>query len=143
MKYLLDTAVWCNLTMQPQTVPTRVRELVEAEDCLGLASVSLLEAAILHRLGRLALGGTLADFFASALARNIQVLEVSAAVAAETNALPPEFQGDPFDRTVVATARVLRLVPITTDLHIRDRGGLERVEYYPFKPGRHSEPSAP
>lgn len=138
VKYLLDTAVWCHLTMDQHLVPGRLRELVAAEPEVGLASVSLLEVAILHRIGKLQLQGSLADFFAAGLVRPVQVMELSAAVALETNALPAAFNGDPFDRTVAATARVLGLVPITTDARLRDHAGLVAVEYYPFKPGRRS-----
>jgi len=137
MKYLLDTAVWCHMTMDKHLVPVRLLDLVEAEPEIGLASVSILEAAILHCIGKLSVKGSLADFFAAGLARKIKVIEISAAVAIETNALPDEFHGDPFDRTVAATARAFRLVPITTDAQIRDHAGLDAVEYYPFKPLRH------
>ena len=68
----------------------------------------------------------------------IKVLEISAAVALGTNALPDEFNGGPFDRAVVATARAFRLVPITTDAQIRDHAGWDAVECYPFKPLRRS-----
>ena len=138
VRYLLDTAVWCHLTMDQHLVPVRLLELVKNEPEVGLASVSILEAAILHRIGKLSLKGSLADFFAAGLARNTKVLDISAAVALETNALPSEFNGDPFDRTVAATARVFQLVPITTDPQIRDQSGIDPVEYYPFKPHRRS-----
>ena len=139
MKYLLDTAVWCHLTMDQHLVPGCLRELVAAEPEVGLASVSLLEVAILHRIGKLRLLGSLADFLAAGLVRQVHVTELSAAVALETSALPAGFPGDPFDRTVAATARVLGLVPITTDAQLRDHAGLARVEYYPFKPARRSD----
>lgn len=45
------------------------------------------------------------------------------------------FQGDPFDRTIVATASVLKLTLITADPAIRDADRCA-VEYYPFKPTR-------
>ena len=117
--------------------------LREAEEEIGLCSVSILEAAILHRIGKLSLKGSLADFFAVALASKIQVLEISAAVALETDGLPGNFNGDPFDRTVAATARALRLIPVTTDAQIRDRAGLDEVEFYPFKPRLRSARPAP
>lgn len=142
MKYLLDTAVWCHLTMDPHLVPARIRDAVEAEAEVGLASVSILEAAILHRIGKLAIKGTLAEFFAAGMARQIRVLELSPAIAVLTNQLPPEFNGDPFDRVVAATAKEFRLVAVTTDPQIRDFGCLEAVEFYPFKPKRRSKDPA-
>lgn len=135
MRYLLDTAPWINGVTLPETIPLRIRRLVETAEKKGLCTVSLLEAAILHRLGRLAFEGTLPDFFAAGLSKDVQLLELTPAIAARTNALPSEFPGDPFDRTIIATAAVLDLTLITTDLAIRDAQACA-VEYYPFKPVR-------
>lgn len=135
MTHLLDTATWVNSVTIPAVLPERVRRRLEAPDKKGLASVSLLECAILHRLGRLALAGTLVEFYEAGLAEDIRVLELSPAVSVDTNALPPGFQGDPFDRAIVATARCLDLTLITADPAIRD-ADVCRVEYYPFRPSR-------
>jgi PIN domain nuclease of toxin-antitoxin system len=94
-----------------------------------------LEAALLHRLGRLQLGATLREFFAVAIASNLQLLELTPAIAAKTNELSNGFHGDPFDRAIAATAVVLRLTLITTDRAIRDAKVCD-VEYYPFKASR-------
>ena len=53
-------------------------------------------------------------------------------IAARTNDLPADFPGDPFDRTIIATAAVLNLTLVTTDPIIRDARACA-VEYYPFK----------
>lgn len=135
MKYLLDTAVWANAVTRPATVPARVRSLIAGEDEVGLCSVSLLEIALLHRLGKFKLSGELREFFEVALAQNVRVLELSPIVAARTNTLPPEFNGDPFDRTFAATAGELGLTAVTTDPQIRDHGRCA-VEFYHFKPER-------
>jgi PIN domain nuclease of toxin-antitoxin system len=57
------------------------------------------------------------------------------AIAVKTGELGEDFPGDPFDRTIVATAAVLNLKLITADPAIRDAKKCE-VEYYPFKPSR-------
>ena len=136
MKYLLDTAPWINGVTLPDALPPRIRRLLAkpGED-KGLCSVSLLETAILRRLGRLRFDGTLTDLFAVGLAVDVRVLELTAAIAAMTNDLPSSVPGDPFDRTIVATAVVLNLTVITADSAIRD-GRACAVEYYPFKSGR-------
>jgi hypothetical protein len=56
-------------------------------------------------------------------------------IAARTNELPESFPGDPFDRTIVATAAALNLTLVTADAAMRDAGMCE-VEFYPFKPSR-------
>jgi hypothetical protein len=53
----------------------------------------------------------------------------------KTNELPADFQGDPFDRTIAATAAILHLTLITTDSAIRDARVCE-VKYYPFRLSR-------
>lgn len=135
MRYLLDTAPWINGVTLPATLPVRIRRLVENGDKKGLCSVSLLETAMLHRLGRLKFEGALEHFFAAGLSEDLQLLELTPAIAARTNELPGDFPGDPFDRTIIATAAVLNLTLITTDPAIRDAGACA-VEYYPFKRSR-------
>lgn len=135
MRYLLDTAPWINGVTLPEALPPRIRRLVESTEKKGLCSVSLLETAILHRLGRLKFEGALEHFFAAGLSEDLQLLELTPAIAARTNELPKDFSGDPFDRTIVATAAFLNLTLITTDTAIRDARACT-VEYYPFKRGR-------
>ena len=132
LKYLLDTAVWINGVTLPDTLPRRIRRILEAEEMIGLCSVSLLETAILHRLGRLSFEGALEDFFSAGLSADLSVLELNTAIAAGTNDFTKNFPGDPFDRTIVATAVSLNLTLITTDTAIRDAGKCE-VEFYPFR----------
>jgi len=135
VRYLLDTAPWINGVTLPHVLPERIRRLLASAETKGLCSISLLEAAILYRLGRLDIAGTLLQFFAAGLSADLQVLELTAAIAVKTNELSDDFQGDPFDRTIVATAAALNLKLITADPAIRD-AKVCPVEYYPFKPSR-------
>lgn len=139
MKYLLDTAPWINAVTLPQVLPQRIRRLLQTDQTMGLCSISLLECAILKRLGRMVFTGTLLDFFAVGLSSNLQLLELSPAIAARTNELATGFQGDPFDRTIVATAAALNLTLITADPTIRDAKACS-TEFYPFRPSRHTGP---
>jgi PIN domain nuclease of toxin-antitoxin system len=135
LKYLLDTAPWINGVTMPEVLPPRIRRLLETEEPKALCGISLLEAAILFRLGRLALDGTLPQFFEAGLSADLQLLELTPVIAAKTNELPADFPGDPFDRTILATAAVHDLTLITADAAMRD-AGLCAVEYYPFRPSR-------
>lgn len=135
MNYLLDTAPWINAVTMPSAIPDRILRLLTSEEPKGLCSISLLETAILHRLNRLDLHGTLTEFFGVGLAGDLRLLELTPAIAARTNELSQNFHGDPFDRTIVATAVVLNLTLITADPAIRDSRQCA-VEYYPFKPSR-------
>jgi PIN domain nuclease of toxin-antitoxin system len=135
VKYLLDTAPWINGVTLPSALPPRIRRLLETAEPKGLCGVSLLEAAILYRLGRLRLEGALDEFMRAGLSSDLELLDLTPVIALRTNDLPDDFQGDPFDRTIVATAAVLDLTLITTDPAIRDAKACD-VEYYPFRPGR-------
>jgi len=135
VRYLLDTAPWINGVTVPHVLPARIRRLVASMETKGLCSISLLETAILYRLRRLDIAGALAEFLAAGLSDDLQVLELTPAIAVKTNELGEDFPGDAFDRTIVATAAVLNLKLITADPAIRDAKKCE-VEYYPFKPAR-------
>ena len=134
VKYLLDTSVWINRALIPDVIPSRIRTLLRGEVC-GVCSISYLETAILHRLGRLSLAGSLEDFFALAHGQDIETVELTPKIARLTNDLPEDYQGDPFDRTITATARAMNLILVTADRKIRDAEFCE-VEFYPFKPSR-------
>lgn len=134
MTYLLDTAVWINGVTLPQTIPLRIRRLL-GDGKKRLCTVSLLETAILHRLGRFPIEGTLQEFFTAGLSDDIALVELTPAIAAKTNQLPKDFPGDPFDRTIVASAAALNLTLVTPDAAIRDAKACN-VEYYPFKLSR-------
>ncbi len=136
MNYLLDTATWSNSVTMPEVLPVRIREILgNVREIKGLSSVSLLECAIHHRRGRLEFRGGLPDFFTVGLGRDIELVEITPEIAVATNELPTDFPGDPFDRTIAATARVLNVKLITPDPVIRD-AQFCKVEYYPFRPSR-------
>ena len=119
----------------PGVLPSRIQKLLGSTDRKYLCSISLLETAILHRLGRFSFQGTLAQFFSAAMTADLEILELTPAIATKTNAMPEGFPGDPFDRTIVATAAVFNLTVITADAAMRDAGMCD-VEFYPFRPSR-------
>ena len=135
MRYVLDTSPWANNVLMPEVIPVRIKKFLDGSETKGLCSVSLLECAIHHRRGRLQLNGGLPEFFERGLAADIDLLELTPEIAAVTNDLPENFPGDPFDRVIAATARVLNLVLVTCDSAIRDVRFC-KVEFYPFKPSR-------
>lgn len=123
------------MVTMPEVLPEHIRKIVRTDSVKGLCPVSLLECAIHHRRGRLDFRGTLRGFFDVALADDIELVPLTAEIALATNDLPKDFPGDPFDRTIAATARVLNLTLVTPDPIIRD-SGFCAMEYYPFRPSR-------
>jgi PIN domain nuclease of toxin-antitoxin system len=110
---------------------------MESDQPKGLCGMSLLELAIHFRKGHMPEISDLAEFFRRALAKNLELVELTPDVALATNELPEDFHGDPFDRTIAATARVHGLKCITTDPEIRRlaHSGFCEVEFYRFRPG--------
>jgi len=137
LKYLLDTGPWLNSLTMPEVLPRRVLHLLGSAETKYLSSISLLETAILHRLGRFKIPSPLLEFFSAAQVADLEIVELTPAIAAKTNELPEGFPGDPFDRTIIATAAVLGLALVTADAAMRD-ARVCQVEFYPFKPTRHT-----
>ena len=136
MRHILDTATWSNMVLVPMVLPQRIRALLDRDEIKGVCSVSLLELAIHQRHGRLLPSpATLRDFLERALMSDIELLELTPDIAVAGNELPAGFRGDPFDRAIAATARVLNLTLITPDALIRD-SNFCRTEFYPFRPSR-------
>jgi PIN domain nuclease of toxin-antitoxin system len=133
--HLLDTAPWANAVLTPEVLPERIKKFLDNPQPKALCSISLLECAILHRRGRLQLSTTLAEFFKQGIVTEVEILELTPEIAATTNDLPEDFPGDPFDRVICATAKVMNLTLVTCDRAIRD-ARFCKVEFYPFKPSR-------
>jgi len=83
---------------------------------LGVSAVSVYEAAILSRRGRIDLEIPMQQWFDLAFAdSSLSILPVTPAIAIEAAMLPDGFHGDPIDRIIAATARVHNLVLCTRD----------------------------
>ena len=130
MNVLLDTAAWINGVKEPKTLPAKVLAIFRNEsNSFFLSDISLLEVSTLARKGRVDLGMTFADWLEHALAENLQVMPVSARVAAAENALPRTFHGDPADRIIAATAIAHRLILLTPDPEIAFHRVCETIRY--------------
>jgi PIN domain nuclease of toxin-antitoxin system len=108
---LLDTqiAIWWLVGSRHLGRP--VRKLLEESACV-LSAASIWEVAIKHRLGKLAIAPAL--FRDRMLASGAELLPISDAHAIETAALP-RHHDDPFDRMLIAQARVEKLRAVSAD----------------------------
>jgi len=123
---LLDTqaAVW--LVTRPQQLSRRAAAAIrraEAGDGLAIASVTLMELALLLADGKIRPRGTprgwLLDFVAQT---GVATRDITVDIAAVAAHLPPPFPPDPFDRLIAATAIVERMRLVTADVRIRESG---------------------
>jgi PIN domain nuclease of toxin-antitoxin system len=130
MNVLLDTATWINGVKEPETLPAKVLGILRNEtNSFYLSDISLLEASTLVRKGRVDFGMKFSDWLECALAENLQILPVSARVAAAENALPRTFHGDPADRIIAGTAIAHKLTLLTPDPEIAFHQVCETIRY--------------
>jgi PIN domain nuclease of toxin-antitoxin system len=122
---LLDTHVWLWYAegVSERLRPAGIRKLDEARkgDGLVISAISVWEVGMHAARGRIQLAVPLRDWIERALgAPGMRLVPLDAAVAAESTVLPGEPPGDPADRFLVATARILGLVLATRDEQILD-----------------------
>jgi len=137
LNVLLDTHIWV-WWLTPGSPLTRVeRNALDAaaeRREVGLAAISLWEAQMLHRKGRLELPLPFAEWLVRAAdSRIVSVIPLDVETVLVLDSLPQSFHGDPADRLIVATARGHALPLATRDTTIR-RSRLVRL----WKPGQDS-----
>jgi PIN domain nuclease of toxin-antitoxin system len=129
---LLDTHVWIWLMEGSERLsPAVVQAIEEAgqEGQLRIHPLSVWEVGTLVRKGRLSLSGPVERWVEEALAVDgVTLTPLTASMALESAALPDSFPGDPVDRMLVATARILGATLVTADRRILERAGTLDVE---------------
>jgi PIN domain nuclease of toxin-antitoxin system len=129
---LLDTHVWIWLMEGSERLsPAVVRAIEEAgqEGSVRIHPLSVWEVGTLVRKGRLSLAGPVERWVEEALAvEGVTLTPLTSAMALEAAALPDPFPGDPVDRMLVATARILGATLVTADRRIREGAGALGVD---------------
>lgn len=126
MKYLLDTQAWIWSVLDHPRLSRRARVAlgtVSAQERIGLAAISLKEAAWHLARGRIAVNEDFGPWTLwlrrAASSPHIEILPLSVDVAIESEQLGSPFPPDPADCLIAATARVHGLTLITSDVAIR------------------------
>jgi PIN domain nuclease of toxin-antitoxin system len=113
LKLLLDTHIWIWSQLEPEKLGPRVRrELREPAHESWLSPISIWELAILQRKGRMVISGSLTDWCKRATV-GFHEAPFTHEVALVAESLP--LHGDPADRFLAATAKVLGLTLVTAD----------------------------
>lgn len=125
--YLLDTHAFLWLAGDDDRLSDRVRELaLDTSNQLSLSVASIWELAIKASLGKLRLDVGLGELVESQKAAlGLTLWRIEAAHALEVETLEYHHR-DPFDRLLVAQARVERIVIVSRDRRLDDYG-VERV----------------
>ncbi|MBF0214026.1 MAG: type II toxin-antitoxin system VapC family toxin [Magnetococcales bacterium] len=102
---LLDTHIWIWWAKRDrQLAPSIAKRLDETRAGLAISSVSVYEALLQIRRGRVAIDLPVQEWLhAATVEAGIEVIAVNAEIAAKA-ALLPLHHGDPLDRIIIATA---------------------------------------
>lgn len=111
MKLLLDTQIMLWWLLGDARLRQETRELMATTACL-ISVASVWEVAIKHRLGKLLVDPV--TFRDRTLAAGASLLLIGDAHAIETGRLP-DVHADPFDRLIIAQARIEGLVAVSAD----------------------------
>lgn len=124
MKYLLDTHTWIWWNSAPEKLSARARTAIEdvrKYEELLLSSISPWEFSKLVELERLQVNCDGEQWIQTALnMAKLRLVELSPEIAWRSTTLPGEFQQDPADQIIVATARMENAIIITKDKLILD-----------------------
>jgi PIN domain nuclease of toxin-antitoxin system len=120
---LLDTHcwIWAQLGLIQQLSRASLQSIKDAEreGNLRISVISIWELAMLEKRGRVALQMNVRTWVEQALSKpGIAVATLTPEIAIESVHLPGEMHGDPADRMLVATARVLGARLVTKDAQL-------------------------
>ena len=124
MSVLLDSHVWIWWLTGQKDLPAKKRELLDRLAQEGeppfLAAISLWEAQMLYRKGRLQLEMDFPVWLSQASDPSaVRLLPLDTSVILALDKLPEQFHGDPADGIIVATAKAHGLELMTEDKAIR------------------------
>jgi PIN domain nuclease of toxin-antitoxin system len=122
LRLLLDTHIWLWSLREPQFLGKRVRqELLDQNNEVWLSPISIWEALMLQRKGRITLQSDLDDWLTGATAK-VREAPLTYEIALATHSL--SLHGDPADRFIAATAKVLQLTLVTADQRLLGLGDI-------------------
>ena len=117
---LLDTHAWIWWANRSEKLSVSARRRIESESELGVAVISCWEVAMLVEKRRLKMDREVGLWVRQALALPAVILvPLTPEIAVASTILPADFQGDPADRMIVATARQHNIAVVTKDERIR------------------------
>ena len=118
MKLLLDTHVLLWWLADDDRLPAATRDAVSVAAEARFSAASVWEIAIKRTLGRLEVPD---DYLEAVEASDIQLLSITGEHAEAAGALP-RHHDDPFDRMLIAQARIDELTLVTADRRLPDYG---------------------
>lgn len=128
---LLDTHAWIWLVLGEKKLIHKTVLFVEEalnKQSVYLSDISLWEVSMSAKKGRITLGQPTLSWIKNAIKLSgVHLVRLTPEINVESTELPGEFHGDPADRLLIATARILNLTLITRDEKILEYGETKRV----------------
>lgn len=136
---VLDTHVWIWLMEGTDGALAAVAidqiEAAAADSNVAVAAISVWELAMLEAKGRITLSRSIEEWTRAALTGpGIQLVDLSPDIALQSTRLPGGPRGDPADRIIIATARVLGGTLVTCDAAILAYGASGHVRTLDARP---------
>jgi PIN domain nuclease of toxin-antitoxin system len=123
---LLDTHAWIWILSGAMKLVSETLKSIEAckdGSQLFISDISLWEVSMLAKKERITLDQPVLAWMKNAIKiSGIQLIRLTPEIVVESNSLPGDLHGDPADRLLVATARILDLTLVTRDEKILDYG---------------------
>ena len=131
--FLLDTHIWFWLLEgAKREIPPRIRRILErsgSQSGLVVSVISVWELAMLDARGRVHLSVECSAWVNRALtAPGVRLQGITPERAIESTRLPGAIHGDPVDRLLAATARVLGATLVTRDERLLEYGGTGHIK---------------
>ena len=126
---ILDTHVWIWWVSAPKRLSARAAHAIDQADEIGICAISCWELAMWVRAGRVELVGfdTLAWLRQALSLPRVTLLPLTPEIAVASADLGRDFQGDPADRMIAATAIGQKASLVTKDRRLRSFTPLETV----------------
>jgi PIN domain nuclease of toxin-antitoxin system len=122
---ILDTHIWIwAINGNVDRLSSEGLEAIETasqNNQLGVCAISVWEVGMLESKGRVQLGKVCLDWVRDALsAPGLRLLPLTPEIAIESSRLPGGLHGDPADRILAATSRIMKATLVTKDLKLLD-----------------------
>ena len=131
-KLLLDTHILIWSLTKSDELSSEVKEaitLAKVNKNLYLSSISLWEIAMLAQKQRISVYRRIADFLQTIEnIRGLNILQITANIAAESVTLPGDIHNDPADRIIIASCREISATLVTRDQKILDWANLGHIK---------------
>lgn len=129
MRFLLDTHVWIWAQLSPEQLSQTAADLIASPGGIAcLSPISLYETMLLAERGRIRVEMAPDRWILSSLARRpMTILDITSEIALNARNLSGYDNPDPFDRFLLATARVHQIPILTRDASMSQWGGVQVV----------------